>query len=64
VRRAPDRSDAIRAGLLVLSLALGSAPAGAGPREDAEAAYGHGDYAEAAWLARPSAERGDAAAKP
>ena len=46
--------------VLLLSLA---APVAAGPLEDANAAYGRGDYATALRLLRPLADQGDADAQ-
>ena len=46
--------------ILVMACATGAA---AGPAEDAESAYQHGDYALAAQLLRPLAEQGNATAQ-
>jgi len=47
---------------LVLALSL-AAPVAAGPLEDANAAYGRGDYAHALRLWRPLAAQGNATAQ-
>ena len=53
----------LRAALIALALILSAAPVSAGVWEDADAAFSHGDYAEAMRLWRHLAEQGDAAAQ-
>ena len=53
----------LRIGFLALAIMALAVPAGAGPFEDAVAAYLHGDYHQAAKLYRKAAEQGDAEAQ-
>ncbi len=54
---------ALTIAMLMLSLVVSSDLIFAGPLEDGEAAYNHGDYATALRLIGPLAEQGDAAAQ-
>jgi uncharacterized protein len=66
------KSESVKAGLLVLRAALApgltvavltAAAAGAGPLQDAAAAYRQGDYARALRIIRPLARKGSAPAQ-
>ena len=50
-------------GAFIAAALVGGDPAGAGPVEDAAAAYKRGDYATAMRLFRPLADEGDASAQ-